>query len=126
MYHVIAVNDRQDALRVARVGLLKSCDSPYEFFLSVDRDRKLVVVSRDNGDEGVIRKAVPFWSLRYRYSEVGGLLRILKLSDLFVRDNRTRRLLVRRDVVSAEIDERMSRVRDELASWVYNSVCRNV
>lgn len=125
MPHSAFIIGKDDARDIVRSALAKSCDSPYEYYITVDRRQKFVVISRENGS-GLPEKVVPSWSLKARYSEPGMIIRVLGLSPFFVYNFEQQKLVLRRQAISMEMDEKMSEVIKLLISWIMDMLYGNI
>jgi hypothetical protein len=124
MYSMKFVVSKDDALEVARDALIKSCDSPYKYWIYVNRKTKIVSISRESGTE-LPRVEVPSWTLRSSYDIPKGVLRVIGLSSV-VYDQTKRRHILKRTAILSELNGRMAPVADKLSIWIFIALYGNV
>lgn len=125
MYQVAFVTNRDEARIVVDSAFARSCDSPYSYWIIVNRKEKLVVVSR-RVNTNLPKMEVPSWSLRGRYEEPRTGIRMLGLGPFFVFDPLSRTHVLKYKAILAELSVRMLPGRDKLLSWVWKTLYENI
>jgi|ACXJ01.1.fsa_nt_gi hypothetical protein len=125
MYQVAFITNRDEAQTVVDSAFARSCDSPYSYWIIVNRKEKLVVVSR-RVDTDLPKMEVPSWSLRGRYERPRIGIRMLGLGPFFVFDTISHTHVLRYKAISTEVSARMLPSRDKLLNWVWKTLYENI
>lgn len=118
MYQLSFVTDRSQLISIVEDALVRSCDSPYVFWVMVDPREKVVVVSRDM-DPRLPRMEVPSWSMRPRYQHPKKWMRFFGLWPFFLFDTVRDAHVVKYRATLAEISKRMMPEVDKIVKWAW-------